>query len=480
MPKKEYIAHQLTRLIQRGGFADTGRLPPVAALARRVKASRVTIRRALDLLAAQGMVEQAGSEFWLAGRRQSSLEWAGAPPEKLTRVDEITEAIRDGVLSGSFGRELPSVKELRLRHGCSRTTAGVALSRLSKEGLLERHGRLYRQAQPGLPSESTSHIHFLTDRWPVNVNGLSVVTGVERELEAHRWPRLRYVVGADAAVPPSSQVSGFIRFHPGGRDSWLERLPDPTPVPTVVVDLHEAGPTADEGRPNHYRVFPDNVRAGREIGHLLARLGHTKCVFLSDLDLTEGCCSLRLRGMEMVFPREDSGVSGRSCRPCDGSTLEFVTTPRMERINAALAGLREDVIAGSGLEALYVRESFSRTFGCLAWWRCYDAMRPLLQDALQDRSTTAWVCATDGMAMMAHAFLRENHVSIGRDIALACFGNTWVTQSLDITSYDLGFDRMGRLAFCCIAMPDQVVRKGRSIVHTPGQLVTRGSTGLGS
>jgi DNA-binding LacI/PurR family transcriptional regulator len=185
---------------------------------------------------------------------------------------------------------------------------------------------------------------------------------------------------------------------------------------------------------------------------------------------------MRLQGLTQVFPTLASR-HGRGCVVFDGSGLEWPSQAAMGQVNTTLERLRSVVLGESGLNEAFVRQSFDEAFGAVTWWSRYAGLAALFQSALADRSITAWVCATDNLAMLAHSFLAKNGVTPGKDVSLASFDNSWLSHGLGITSYDFGFDRMGRLAFHCLAAPQQVVRPGRTIVHAPGQLVTRASTG---
>jgi GntR family transcriptional repressor for pyruvate dehydrogenase complex len=55
----EQVADQLRDLIVRGQLRQGGRLPPEATLARELGVSRATVREALRLLAAQGLIRTA-------------------------------------------------------------------------------------------------------------------------------------------------------------------------------------------------------------------------------------------------------------------------------------------------------------------------------------------------------------------------------------------------------------------------------------
>jgi GntR family transcriptional regulator len=77
------VQHALADEIQRGGRPAGSRLPPERALAEHFGVSRVTLRRALDELAAAGVVERSGSGWVVAAGA------IGEPPNELMSFSEM-------------------------------------------------------------------------------------------------------------------------------------------------------------------------------------------------------------------------------------------------------------------------------------------------------------------------------------------------------------------------------------------------------
>ena len=77
------VQQALADEIQRGGRAAGSRLPPERALAEHFGVSRVTLRRALDELAASGIVTRSGSGWVVASRA------IGEPPNELMSFSEM-------------------------------------------------------------------------------------------------------------------------------------------------------------------------------------------------------------------------------------------------------------------------------------------------------------------------------------------------------------------------------------------------------
>jgi DNA-binding FadR family transcriptional regulator len=86
----EFVAHELLVLILSGRFRAGDRLPPERALATEFGVSRPTIRQAVAVLAAHGLVEaRVGSGTFVVGTPAQGGE---AGPEAAENVNEVAEA----------------------------------------------------------------------------------------------------------------------------------------------------------------------------------------------------------------------------------------------------------------------------------------------------------------------------------------------------------------------------------------------------
>jgi DNA-binding LacI/PurR family transcriptional regulator/DNA-binding transcriptional regulator YhcF (GntR family) len=464
--------------IASGALLPGERLPGIRSLAKHYHCAPVTVLAGLKALVVEHLVEvRRGSGYRVCAAASSPSEPADRQPTFLPRLsaaETIAATLREEILSGKGASTLASAKELRRRFGCSHHTLVDALAALEQSGLLRRRGSRYRAGAAeaegaGLP------VHFLSPERRVQGSALPLVMSLERELEEHGWARMHFVDPAKEALPAAHQTAGFVYFQADSASGWADSLNRPVPVPTVVVDMHEAGMTDAQNRPYVYRIFPDNRRAGSDLASHLSKLGHKRCAYISSLRLDEGCALLRLQGVNQVFATKGNHDK-RTCSVYDASRTEWPSLPGMTEMNRGLAAFRQTVSRASKLPERFVREWFDGAFSAVHWWSHYAGLRELFRSVLVESSITAWVCSDDSTAMLAHAFLQGPGRTPGRDIALASFDNSWLSYELGITSYDLGFDRMGHMAFQCLAAPQQVVRSGRTNVHAPGQLVTRDST----
>lgn len=476
-----YVAKHVERCIATGQLGPGQRLPAAASVARQLGVSAITVRKALRQLREAGRVVMAEDGTLVVAGRAGSAEVAGSPElqARQTSAEALADTLREDVLTGGADRALPSAKELCARLKCSHHTLRAALRALVKKGTIIRQGSRYVAAAPGMRRAGRSAVYFVGE--PSLLESATVQTfvmGMERELEALRWGQLRFLVAdspAQCGIPEDHRVAAYVHFRGESPSPWWDFAHRPSSIPTVVVTLHEVAAQERKAPPNLVMIAPDNRRAGCEVGAHLAAGGHTRCAYLSDLSLAEGCAMLRLQGLAEVF-RLTPGRSGRTCRVFDASAVRTDTRLRTGALNEDISRVVDAAVHSSGLSETFVRREFRSAFGVLHWWNRYAALQPVFEEAFSDRSITAWVCAHDALAMLVHTFLAGKGAVPGRDIALASFDNSPLAYTLGITSYDFAFDRIGRTAAQCLAAPHLTLRDRSGRVHVPGLLVARAST----
>ena len=131
------IADAVRARITDGEFAPGSLLPSESALCVEYQVARNTVRRALDQLAADGLVEVMPGRGRVVAR-------PGKQAETVPWYRRIAADLRLRVESGELGPgdALPSEAELSERYGVSRGTARHALAELEGAGLVEAvHGK---------------------------------------------------------------------------------------------------------------------------------------------------------------------------------------------------------------------------------------------------------------------------------------------------------------------------------------------------
>lgn len=132
------IADRLRKRITSGRYPAGEVLPSEAELCAEFRVARNTVRRALALLEADGLIVTVPSKGRVVRHRDGSPD---AVPYRYVQIAaELREQICTGVLG--VGAALPSETELRRHYGTSRNTVRQALALLEHEGLVvAEHGR---------------------------------------------------------------------------------------------------------------------------------------------------------------------------------------------------------------------------------------------------------------------------------------------------------------------------------------------------
>lgn len=131
------IADALRARIADGYLKPGLLLPSESALCAEFRVARNTVRRALDRLATDGLIE-------VRPGRGRVVAQPGTPAETVPRYRRIADDLRQLVESGELrpGDALPSEAELTEKYGVSRGTARHALAELEGAGLVEAvHGK---------------------------------------------------------------------------------------------------------------------------------------------------------------------------------------------------------------------------------------------------------------------------------------------------------------------------------------------------
>ncbi|MBA4861721.1 winged helix-turn-helix transcriptional regulator [Streptomyces sp. PSKA54] len=122
------VCESLRQEIEDGGIADT--LPSEAALMRSHGVSRNTIRRALKVLEADGVVESAPGVGWRVAR----------DGDRRSLAERMADLLAEDSLS--VGDAYPSEAKLCERFGASRTAVRRVLAQMEGNGLLATvHGK---------------------------------------------------------------------------------------------------------------------------------------------------------------------------------------------------------------------------------------------------------------------------------------------------------------------------------------------------
>lgn len=127
------VAMRLRWELKEEGYLPGDRLPSNEALAKRCNVTRTTVRKALQLLTEEGLVEQ------IHGRGTFALGPDGAKGKRTDRPRDVIEHdLRATIEKTPPGQQLPTASELMSHYKVSHPTVRRVQLKLVDEGLMKR------------------------------------------------------------------------------------------------------------------------------------------------------------------------------------------------------------------------------------------------------------------------------------------------------------------------------------------------------
>jgi len=207
------IAREILRLAHQERW-DVGASVPVQTLARRFGVSRTPVRKALFILADEGVVEREAATGFKLKRPQTS-NGEGASPTSLTapEANDLSSRILADRASNQISPDV-SESELLARYGTSRGAVRKALQLLAAEGLVYRqrgHGWLFVESLDNPEAISESYAFRIS----VECAALrqSGYRPDERELRQLRSAHLDFLSKLPETVSPQEWFWINARFH---------------------------------------------------------------------------------------------------------------------------------------------------------------------------------------------------------------------------------------------------------------------------
>lgn len=488
-------ANDMKGRVKAGLFADT---PSAGELARTWRVSERTMRRALGVLAREGILDCA------RGRR---ARLAGPSAPGRSAADRFFDSLRERIVKGAYqaGRALPKVNYFVVQDRVSPNTVAAACARLGAEGLAHRSGKqwIVGKAPAGttLPRadspwrRSTAVFLFrLGEEW----NPFFTHTWISRfsaplsaELELYGWmTSLAFMDRRDDAAE-STELS-----IPAGTDQIVEyarrlgeryrgtflyygvRAPADTysciravlglGMPVVYFDHNDghpelAGEFSSRRRNLFFRCHLDETGAIRLALRTLADLGHRRIgvpMYQSDL-------------FDWV-PRRVERI--KQAAACMSPPLEILAADMREtfwRIDERfdLSRYADHVRAAVRQGRGRAGEVSSASFASLV-----RTQTPSL-DGLLGRGATAILCLNDQIAREVFLWTRYAGLRVPQDLTLLSFDNSVDCRSFPVSTIDFGFARLGYLAAHLLI--GDIPVKADATGNVPGicEIVHRGSLG---
>lgn len=481
----------LQRHIERARALGESRLPSVRQLARGIGVSHVSILKALERLRAAGTVAVSqGRGIRLADSDPPGNSEAGAPPRR-RRWQQLVTQLEHDILNGVYteGTDLPSRKQLAIRYGVCHRTLHKALADLVNNRALVPHGKSLT-----VPLPSSGHPHGTV------VLVARETTGPELEMLGSRThDRLRtvesecarlglniemfpftYARGAAASgellddhvrTNVSGTVLGYLIWTLGINDTALQALlahARHRDRPVALLDeLGCVSLTPAQQHGGAVRVLPiaTSARAGSNVCRYLLSLGHRHIAYISPFHRTQWSRN-RLAGLRHTFAR--AGLP---------DAVRAYTLSRTKRINEFLAPDDPDRRALdlhlADLLHQTTRRTLARTLQAfrrtltrnMEYEERREFLRPLLDNALSESATTAWVGCSDDVAIQCLDYLRDHDRAVPHDISVLGFDDTVEAFVNRLTSYNFNMPAITRAMIRHVLYPSNA--RGRHSRRSP-------------
>lgn len=450
------LAH-LATLINAGAQGAPTRLPAIATLAADAGVSTGTMWKAVGQLRQRGaLIVLPGGGTLVAATVSSTIAAPAVDMRRRGRVELVQHAIRQDIVSGRFrsGDMVPGLKALGLQFGVCSRTCRRALAGLAESGLLELYRRGYRVRElvrargrgvfvfAGM-GETVSDFVRVTER--------SAAFWVSLSEECRRLNTTVVVVDTEQkrGRPGSSLVQRLSRIHSEhsvfGSVVWSLQLPVDV-LRATVRDLRRLGrPVAvyEEGVDTAERAGIARTRGVRtfSLGYR-GTCARDMCRYLIGLRHRHAVYFPLVEGDAWDTNRRDSTIdcfamNGGSVHVMKGGLAdigrEMLSDTRFAE--AARRIVRAGTVFGDTPDS---GQEFYERFAYRHLERQFLRVRyePVFERALMTTHATAWVCASDSLAIAATAFLRKKGVSVPSRISVVGFDDSIEALGADLTSYN--------------------------------------------
>lgn len=481
-------------------------LPRIADMARRAGVATYTMWKAVQervgagrlLTRYRGGTSIAGlaDEATGAGKNLASVS-------KQTLYAKTADRLEAG-LAGAAHTPLPSAEELAWRYGVCAHTMRRALSTLVERGVLSRVRRRYEPRRSAARRPAGRRVILIAagdsngNLQPIATNTFDNYRHLDSEcaarglgLELHTavpfgggYATARRFVRRLSESARQQDVLGCVlwaQLLEHEIDNLISRiLAWGLPVGLYHDGLPQWRQTTHRANPKVKLVRRvDDLTAGGDVAEALLAAGHREVVFLSPFH-DERWSRQRLAGLEAHFER--AGLSGR-VRACTTAyrASRHQTAQYEDRVHNAIRALfpAEKVRAETAVAERMLRLPFQQFRAIMPRSEHYEALRPLLDQALRTTGATAWVAVSDTVALSAVGALARAGKTPGRDVAVIGFDDSFEACLERISSYSFNPRAVCRTLLRFLESPLSVEFTRRATVSLKGVVSHRGTTAAG-
>ncbi len=505
--------------INNGTRARGERLPPIRILARRARVSNAAMCAALGSLKNEGLLSVVKNRGAYIGPHPPehgegdprSETWEGGQ-----RWQRLKTQIENDIFNGVYqaGEPLPSLLDLEKNYAVSYKTMRKTLEVIASEGVLVPHKKTYRvpghrrtyatlvfistadasskisyggyphtdflsalRREGGKKMLSIMALHYNTER-----RGADFANQLKALQEKHSV--LGYVF-LSCMIPERKigQVLQVLRevqryqARPGN-------LGKPVAIVEISNDIAVSRLLQQQSdiQGSDFRIFSvAGIKAGRQVGQYLLKLGHRKIAFLSychkelwsqyrfggivrayqSAGFGEGVC-------KFVIDALDDHVDPQLAPP---DVADYIRQTEAFRLASMKAGHR--YYAGYALGQLQAAvENYIHQLEMAS------RAEPILNAILQEPGLTACVAANDRMALLINDHLARKGVRVPKDISVVSFDDSKAATDNDMTSYNFSFAEIARTVLAYALEPRlKNLRREGNPWECEGMLVERASSG---
>lgn len=429
----------------------SGPVPSLRSLAKRFSVSHSTVRRALEILSARGVVTQNADN----GRyyRTYQLESDHHPDQQLhgCRADAVAEEIMERICAHP-ATELPfrSISDVAHNLHCSWKTARTAVVMLERRGIVRNTGKRLRTSEdnPLRPGTSARVSLVISEGSTSDELAMRLIRGIESTLSWANWGSLRYVLeGSGRSGGLSDEVSaGLIVVPPVKRITLREILNHPE-IPCILVNRDEQN-TSFRNAPHVVSIGIDNRYAGSRVAQHLILNGHKRVVFLGMEEPKPGWTRQRLEGAAPWFSGPGRSIEYLFPSQHYQNPLSSHPRPPVHSVVTQLMPLSQ----WRSLPPLVRWNLFLRPgYRIRELARMTEVMKPVFE-AARNKNATGWICSNDYLALTAMAYLRQNTKNAS-SVEVFGFDNLHIGAAYGLTTFDFAYEEIGRAAVRLLMKP---------------------------
>ncbi|MBD3319574.1 MAG: GntR family transcriptional regulator [Chitinivibrionales bacterium] len=471
-PALKKAVHYLLNEFTERHWVDNARLLTVREMAVAADVSLQTMTKAVAFCRGEGLIVHYKRRLCIAPGAKRAYDRSGGlldesvPDPKLPTTPPLR--VRQQLLHDIYNRRLhpghplPSYKELTAWYNCSCTTLKKAISLLFNEGILSPYYKKFMVTPFGSSKAGSSicmlipcdirgnfYLEALNEQFLRQFSAECSNSRIRCETTGICFDDGRFTLFDQLRQPcdfiDNDAVLGYVYCALINKEiqrhsemfAFLSSIRKPVALYDVVGDWEIP---RSMKKPNvRYFTAAVSQKAGKETGHFLLDRGHRSIAWLSPFHQSiwsqnrlSGLCSVYetagitagVKAFTMDKPPMIYSYFDEAHRRFDYHALRKYYHTIAENLDQEYKAVLDPLFDYELPEFIVPKAEFRRS------------LRSLFDQALCDKSITAWVAANDEVACAALGYCREKEVSVPAKISIAGFDDTDEALRNGLTSYN--------------------------------------------